>query len=101
QRLCANKIEEVSIEFGGTDRVELGGRAVVEPTRVVLPDGSHVPRHLAVALTDVQCRGQGDISHQGVDVVAGVHSVDGAVMDIFKRVPKPSQLGVNAVGTSD
>src|SRR3954451_15316466 len=45
----------------GGVRIELCRRLQVEPADVLLPEGTHGPRHLAVALADAQLRRQLDL----------------------------------------
>src|SRR5215218_6385805 len=95
------EVDEIGVEFVGPDVVKLCGGAVVEPAGVVLPDGPHIPRHLAVSLADLEFGGQGDLSHQGVNILARVHAFHGSVVEIGDRVAQTGQFGVDALGTSN
>ena len=75
------------------DRIEFGGRAVVKPTGVVLPDGTHVPGDLPIAFAHFVFRGQDDLAHQGPHILAGVHPGDGLVVDVLDGVAQSGQLG--------
>ena len=72
----AGGVHNISGDGMRCDAVEFGGGAVLEPTGVHLPDGSHVPRRLAVALTDVEVLGHCHFAHCGVEVGAGRHVLD-------------------------
>ena len=50
---------------------------------MLLPDGAHDPRDLAVALADGELQQQGDLPHQGPEVDALVHPLEGAVLQVL------------------
>lgn len=97
----SGQFDQIGADRLRSDRVELGGGAVVEPSGVVLPDGPHVPGHPAVALTDVQMLGQSDLTHQGLDILARVHSGDGLVVYRPDRPGEPAELFVDALRPDD
>lgn len=98
QRIGAGQLDHVGRDGIESDRVQLGGRLVVEPARVVLPDGPHVPGDLPIALAHFVFRGQRDLAHQGADILSGIHSGDRLIVHVLDGVAQPGQLGVDALG---
>ena len=98
---AARQLDEIGLRRRGVERVQLGGRVVVEPSRVGLPDRAHVPADLPVALPDLELGWQHDVAHQGLDVDAVVHALDRAVVDEHHRVAQADELGVDDVGADD
>ena len=95
------EFDQVGADVGRIDRIQLGGGSVVEPPRVVLPDGPHTPGNLAVSLSQLQMRREGDLTHQGADVLAGVHALDGRVMDVLHGVTQAGEFELNPVFAGD
>ena len=74
---------------------------MVEPTRIVLPDGPHVPPDHPVALADLEFGRQHYLTHQRVDVLTGVHPFDRLVVDGHHGVAQPGQLPLDALFSDD
>jgi hypothetical protein len=89
-------------DAGGRHAVEVGetGRRIV-PAGVFVPGRPHVPGHLAVLLGELQLRRRLHLAHQGAQVDAGVHTLDGAVMHPLHRVDDAGDLALDVLGPAD
>ena len=88
----ARQLGQLGVDAPGWCRVELRRGSVVEPARVVFPDGAHAPGHLAVALTHFELGGKRDVAHQLLDRCALVHPRHDFVVDVLHRAAEPLEF---------